>query len=1001
MDNEENMKELKTTSKLVNFIETSSIIEKENYNVILVPLKGINKKATFIYPNVLSMLNYKDIIDSAISRIDESINIDFFKLFHLPTDESGMNQNIIEIKKYSFTSNNYSQELIETWISDNSEDIDTIDDIHKNNNFELALSTVLTTDINDVIVFGHNNSIYESLMLNNNIISDKHIIYISFDSNNNNMYDLYVNKNHKYCHNYGQLYNDINTIFPSEIKILIPPVEKPSTANNDEHDEQQNDIYTYKPIILSINNLLNTVEDVQGNKYYCFIMFKKKNVYTYKIQKYVHLNQSNITLNDITYNQLMIKSVCNLLLDSSNEYLVDNIDKITDIYNGLTFTGLSKKYLELQKNILNKYTDVLNLQKNKFIDVNKLELKTNKFNIIELLQNFAKNGGFNFGSIKKQIKQNKNIIKNFTSVVKCQEDIIKWELLFNSFVVDNISSKNNLFDFSCDLYNLLLSRTTWYEELLNGNITGLLIHLITPKLAKLGIIMDKIKILEISNNLITLEQICEAQDIYMTDKKIYDDGRSNSFAIYGNALGNGNCILPLYLNEIHWTLVKPQLRYTMGIAINQNPFDYYNKHLEIYPMTLLSLSKNMVSDRNSITDKHIITFIQLSITVSLIFKDYFKYNINKKSIDELSESFSEPFNRTEQSFDNLDCLLGFTILSNNKNISNKINSFKNNNLQNVFTEELRRRLKHSYATHTPFEFNDIFIDIDNIWTYFTDLCCAEDYDKKLYLDLIIHLLKHTYDLNNFDKVPLIFKNLLNDNVVESINKITIWSLLSKINNHETVLHLNNVINDKFGFITPDTIQYFKNIFIRLNTSYKTFEENDNKLLFLNITDDYKLRFQTFILQNIATRDKKYFLQNYMFNPLTDKVDCLIEYYVSLTKSFINRSFNCLPYHNMNITDQQTYIQHLVDIINDTVSVFSNESNKLQSLFNSFLSDTEFNNHIKHNISNTISCHIFTTKNNIKHVIVNAISCNLINIPNLLSFFKLKIDLLDTININKS
>ena len=124
-------------------------------------------------------------------------------MYHSPPVEDNrnnnpvqLNQDIIEIKKYNFSPHNYTQELIETWIADlPNEHIDTIDDAVKINNFEIALSTALTdNDVNDVVIFGHNNSIYETLILSNNIVSNKQIIYISFDSiNNNNMYNLYNN----------------------------------------------------------------------------------------------------------------------------------------------------------------------------------------------------------------------------------------------------------------------------------------------------------------------------------------------------------------------------------------------------------------------------------------------------------------------------------------------------------------------------------------------------------------------------------------------------------------------------------------------------------------------------------------------------------------------------------------------------------------------------------------------------------------------------------------
>ena len=124
------------------------------------------------------------------------------------------------------------------------------------------------------------------------------------------------------------------------------------------------------------------------------------------------------------------------------------------------------------------------------------------------------------------------------------------------------SNDNNDFNDSTDKYSLLLSRTSWYDEMESGNIIGMLVRIIVPKLGKLGITVNKTNILETSYNFISFEQLCEAQNIFNEDINKYDDGRiSDKQAIMGNALGNGNAFLPLYINNIHWNLVKTQINF--------------------------------------------------------------------------------------------------------------------------------------------------------------------------------------------------------------------------------------------------------------------------------------------------------------------------------------------------------------------------------------------------------------------------------------------------------
>lgn len=974
-----------------NILISSSIIKNEKYDTILIPLKNINKKFAIIFPNVLSMLNYKNIVDNIIVQFDSSLLIDIYKLYHQEP-----NDNNIIYKKYTTSPNNYNNELIETWMPEmNNDEIDSLEINIKVQMFENSLKDVLFDEyINDIIVFGSCSSIYESIMMDIKTyenIQSKNIIYISFDTYNQDiMYNLYVNKDYKNYRPLINLFDDINKLITSNLTIKLPPRLKPPTIIDERPEDGINnipDIFTDEDVIISYKGLLNNIEDVKNNKYFCLTMLNVRNQYIYKFKKFKTLKQYEIHFKDISNHEINLRGLSSLLLYMDTCYLVENIEIISNIIQKLDILpnkNDNKKLSKYYEVILDKHSELLTISKNNFIESNKIQIKTDKFNIIELLQNFAKNEQFKFTNIKRQIKQNNNIIKNYASITKCQDDVIVWEKLFKSFYDSN--NDDSLMNISCDLYNLLLSRTNWYDELQSGNISGLLIQVITPKLAKLGIIMDKIKIEEISNNLITFEQICEAQDIYISDKKHYDNGRINdSCAIYGNALGNGNCILPLYINDIHWKLAKTQLRYSMGIAINQNPFDYYNKHFELYPMTLLKLIQDMISNRNNITDKHIITFIQLTITVNLIFKDIFKCNINKITLDQCYNMFNDPINRTEQFFDNIDCLLGFTLISQNNYISNKINKFKTNHINNVFVEELRRTLKQIYKTHIPLTKSNI--DVNQIWNNFFSI--NKDEDNPLCYDFIMELLKFNYDkyddilINDDNKrfpIDCIFENLFdNYDILNSTYKIICWSLINQINNETTIEHLNKVINNKYGDINNDTIKYFKDQFINLHNRYKNFESNDNKLLFFNITDNYKIKQQCLILQNIATRDKKYFSQHYSFNVLSDPDNTLYDYYYKLTLPYINKFFNELNYNTMDHDAKKKYIKSFFDIIQEInvqyISIYTKYTKQIIPL------SSDNNNN---NIHKIVTDNIYQTQN--KHIdsinkhIINALLYNRSNIP---------------------
>ena len=988
----------------------NSILENENYNTILIPLdnfnKNINKNIAIIYPNVLSIINYKHVIDSVISQIEPSYNIHIYKLFHQDIQQE---DDDITFKKYTTKSSQYNSELIDICIPNKQNDsIDMIDDTLKRNNFEIIFSSILFDDeINEVIVFGHNNIIYEYDMTINDMIynNNKKIIYVSFDVINEylNSFNLYINNVFQEYNSLDDLKDIVLSNITDALTIVLPPRFKPPTSNA----SSILDIYTDRPIVLKYSELLNIVEDTDKKQYYCITMITKKNKYYYKLNKTGKYNELDVfpikfKQNDGLILNLNVLGLHNLITNNSNEYLIDIIDTLSYIIGSIKIEPSNdKKILKTYNKILKKHSELLSSIKNSHIANNKIVLKTDKFNIIELLQSFVSNESFNFYNAKKQIKQNKNIIKNYASVSKCQDDVISWNTSFSNYMqFINNNNNNPEYNNSCDIYNLLLSRTSWYDELQNGNIIGLLVNITTPKLAKLGIIMDKVNIMEISNNLITLESLCEAQDIYKSNSNRYDDGRNdNLHAIYGNALGIGNSILPLYINKMHWTLAKSQLKYCLGIAINQNPFDYYNKFYEVYPILLLKLINDMISNKNKTTDKDIITFIQLTITVNKILEDVFKFSINKCSLEQLSSMFINPLNRTEKCFDNLDFILGLTMLSTNKTFSNKINDFKTQNIKNILSEELRRTFKNTHKTHIPFDRSHL--NIDNLWMHYFKIKPFDnnnvnnnDNDNDSNIDIIVEILKDKYDkyisnqLNNiyeniasqpsFEYISIFNSSILDQNTINSIYKIICWSLINELNNDETIMHLNKVISNKYGNITDDTIKYFKNKFIDLSNKFNVFKMDQNKLLFLNITDNTDIRLETLILQNIVNRDKKYFEKNNNFNPLEDDIKYIKEYYLILTKPYINTF-----YSQLNNKFQLLYAHRIVSLIRsinyECTNYYTNIINKIEISYSDYVDD-EFNINFNHSnlassvIENTTELKNSHIHNNTK-IIVDALLNN--------------------------
>ena len=87
----------------------------------------------------------------------------------------------------------------------------------------------------------------------------------------------------------------------------------------------------------------------------------------------------------------------------------------------------------------------------------------------------------------------------------------------------------------------------------------------------------------ITHTIISLEQILEAYKIFYEEHgTLFDDKTSVSSIISGFGIGNGNCMIPLYINSDHWKLVRIYMEYNNGIIFNRNPLISKKRHTDIY-----------------------------------------------------------------------------------------------------------------------------------------------------------------------------------------------------------------------------------------------------------------------------------------------------------------------------------------------------------------------------------------------------------------------------------
>jgi hypothetical protein len=657
------------------------------------------------------------------------------------------------------------------------------------------------------------------------------------------------------------------------------------------------------------------LKDIDDNSYYCLSVLKPNDILIEKTKIKIK-NTNNL------YDQINIIGIKNLIVDSKI-YLINNIKQILNVIK--CFNKLDNDMCAFLNNKLSDNILTVDTLVNHNFSYNLQE-----YSIFKLLNNMASKNKYKFNKLNNNVKKIININNNIKKANNDIKNMCIWLEKLQKF------NENENFEKSCDLYNYLISMTSWYEELESCNIGGILLSVRTPKLAKMGITLDNVIINEISNNLITFEQICDAQNIFMDENNNYDDGRNTKNAIKGSVIGNGNAILPLYINKYHWSLVELQLNYCLGVMINQNPYDYYQKFYDIYPMVLFNYTKQLITDKNNINNKSIVIFIQLIITVNKIFQKY-NYKINGMSINQINDHFVVPENRTEKHYDNLDKLLGFTILSNNHCITDQINIIQNL-LDAILLEYVRR--KYKLISNTNDDNNEVInvkYILDKIFeskiSYGEYLKNKKNYDFLINNYIYDKITNNSYDINElFNMIIIEKKSNYWTMFIESLDKLLCWSIVNNMSNEKTAKYLNDVLNDDLCNISDECIEYFKGNLMNMNKLYN--ENLDNRLKYFVITNNYDLINKIIYLNTIFTIDNKYISENYKFNPLVNRPNFCSFYSNNLIKLLTkvidkkNKQI-CNLDDNDSIIHINMFIEQFIKFMCSTLTL--NDINKILSL----------------------------------------------------------------------
>ena len=326
----------------------------------------------------------------------------------------------------------------------------------------------------------------------------------------------------------------------------------------------------------------NTINYLENNTNYEFV--------TYTIKKIKNLLAN---FYDLTNPQGEIYQDKDIDIDSMNFLYAKEITmRISEMHVKLNLlnTNIRDTYLKLiptsDSNINSLFlTYVQNCKINdttKITPINLTKLK-NRFNA-----NFDK-------LIENKLDFTNNNLKILNNDFGYKQFIEKHDAFFD-LELENENPQYKKFIESCDFFNSVMSLTNWYDEIKNNSIMGLLCKLTISPLCKLGVSGSKIQIDNITTSYFPLEDYLAHVIQHFNRKNLpnHDFGNlNNEIIINGTAIGDGNSIVPLYINKYHWKIAQNYSDPLFGTIISHNPLTYTKTHSEFMFVMLIEMTRRL------------------------------------------------------------------------------------------------------------------------------------------------------------------------------------------------------------------------------------------------------------------------------------------------------------------------------------------------------------------------------------------------------------------------
>lgn len=476
-------------------------------------------------------------------------------------------------------------------------------------------------------------------------------------------------------------------------------------------------------------------------------------------------------------------------------------------------------------------------------------------------------------------KDDTNSIQNFYDkkeflLLDKINDLVCLDMKIKNLKINMNKYDDSKYDRSKNFYYSSITRTSWIDELEYNNITGLLVKIDPKEINKNAYNLDYVPIMDITHTIISFEQILEAYKIFHKNNGTLFDDNLGTTIISGFGIGNGNCMIPLYLNEDHWKLVEHYLDLNNGIIFNRNPLISKRRHNDIYYNIMTNMINFTFSDENYSSEKWVQLLFSMLRTVYEISK-YDSFLVNK-------------FKNNLQY--RVDCNI-------NKILILSLFDKDDNNVRYIIEEQVRRKMKSIYRDINvldkiynfnnieeclSYEYNyitnkfDYEIDINTFNTYIEELeennifstlitmvhgiISMRTIIKEQYIDIFNHMDSHGGVLQ--DDLLHSLKDCITDKLIKPTNYL-----------------LNSSINPKFS----SHINFTKNKKFRMQTL------KDNDIL------QNDLQLKSLIIQSIIQRvnkcRKKAIDNGKYLDPFKENVNIIRSTGVLISSRYIREFYN--------------------------------------------------------------------------------------------------------------